>query len=48
MSDEETLCPRCREWVDDVWTVRRNGKYERMCPGCAADCRRRGDEVRLA
>lgn len=45
MSDE-TPCPRCGRWADDVWDVTRNGKIERMCPGCVAECRVRGDEVR--
>jgi hypothetical protein len=46
--ENEMECPRCHELADDVWLVRRNGKLERMCPGCAATCRRRGDllEVR--
>ena len=43
---EERRCPRCGEFVDDLWRVTRNDKLEVMCPGCVATCRTRGDEVR--
>lgn len=43
----ELRCPRCDRLVDDVWPVRRNDKLERMCPGCVAECRLRGDLVEV-
>ena len=38
-------CGRCSRGCDDLLLCEVNGKDQRLCPGCAADRRIRGDRV---
>lgn len=40
-------CTRCARGCDDLLRVRINYKVARVCPGCAADRRLKGDRVEV-
>lgn len=39
------FCSWCSRACDDLLLVRLNGKENRLCPGCVADRRTKGDDV---